>query len=64
MQVLGDPAFYGRLGFQPDRTLAPPYVLPPVWAEAWQMLRLTDAPALTGTLQVPPAWDDPALWRP
>jgi putative acetyltransferase len=64
MQVLGDPAFYGRLGFQPDRALAPPYTLPPEWAEAWQMLRLIDAPALTGTMQVPPAWDDPALWRP
>lgn len=64
MQVLGDPAFHRRLGFQPDRALAPPYALPPDWAEAWQMLRLTDAPALTGTLQVPPAWDDPALWRP
>lgn len=64
VQVLGDPGYYARLGFRPDRTLASPFALPPDWDGAWQVMPLTDAPLLTGTLQVPAAWDDPALWGP
>ncbi len=64
MQVLGDPGYYSRLGFRPDRALAPPYALPRDWDGAWQVMLLTDAPALTGQLQVPAIWADPALWGP
>jgi putative acetyltransferase len=61
--VLGDPAYYGRLGFMPERSVAPPCPVPPEWANAWQSLRLGDkAVSLTGTLKVPETWLDPALW--
>jgi putative acetyltransferase len=61
--VLGDPAYYGRFGFAPDRAIAPPYELPAAWQDAWQSLALDDdAPPLAGTLTVPPPWRHPALW--
>ena len=60
--VLGDPAYYSRHGFQPDRSILPPYPLPEEWADAWQSIGLDGA--LTGRLSVPDYWQDPALWGP
>ena len=63
--VLGDPAYYSRLGFVPDSQVQPPYPLPAEWYSAWQSLYLGDAtPARTGKLAVPSQWLDPALWAP
>ena len=63
--VLGDPAYYGRLGFRPERSVSPPYPLPPEWADAWQSQALKKgAPPSGGTLRLPDYWLDPALWSP
>ena len=61
--VLGDPAYYGRLGFSPERSVRTPYPLPPEWADAWQSQTLGDVvgPA-GGELSLPEVWLDPALW--
>ncbi len=63
--VLGDPAYYQRLGFQKEVIVKPPYVLPAAWDGAWQSqtLRETDSPG-AGTLSVPEPWRRPALWAP
>lgn len=62
--VLGDPAYYGRFGFNPERTVLPPYPLPKEWTEAWGAIWLNDdRPGEPGTLIVPEPWRDPALWR-
>ena len=63
--VLGDPAYYKRLGFAPDDDVAPPYPLPEEWRGAWQSLSLRgDQPPLHGTLSVPQPWRQRALWGP
>ena len=63
--VLGDPAYYGRFGFQRDTDAAAPYTLPPDWASAWQSLALrSDAPRHAGRLSVPVPWRDETLWAP
>ncbi|MEQ9120948.1 MAG: N-acetyltransferase, partial [Alphaproteobacteria bacterium] len=62
VQVLGDPAYYGRFGFEPDPDLAPPYAIPEEWRDAWRRLRLGDAPPLAGVLAVPAPWRRPELW--
>jgi putative acetyltransferase len=62
--VLGDPAYYGRLGFVPEADIAPPYPLPAEWRGAWQSIRLGGAPSLRGTLLVPQPWLQPRLWAP
>lgn len=63
--VLGDPVYYGRLGFQQETAICPPYPLPPTWAQAWQSV---SAGAVqqhgAGTLAVPAPWRRPALWQP
>lgn len=61
--VLGDPAYYSRLGFSPERSVRTPYPLPPEWADAWQSQALgtCDTPR-AGTLQLPEYWLKPALW--
>ena len=65
VNVLGDPAYYGRFGFVQDDEIAPPYPLPTEWASAWQNLRLSDdAPVLQGQLDVPLPWQQKALWEP
>jgi putative acetyltransferase len=65
VQVLGDPLYYGRLGFRADAAVAPPCPVPEAWRAAWQSLPLGDAPApLAGVLEVPSPWRDPALWAP
>jgi putative acetyltransferase len=63
--VLGDPAYYRRFGFAAERAVVPPCPIPKDWQDAWQSFSLKDAaPKLRGTLTVPPAWNDPALWLP
>lgn len=61
--VLGDPAFYGRLGFLPESSIRPPYPLPSEYDGAWQSQKLSDvAAAYTGELSVPELWLQPSLW--
>ena len=61
--VLGDPAFYGRLCFETDSQVRPPYALPAEWANAWQSQKLGDSSKTTrGRLAVPAQWRDPTLW--
>lgn len=62
--VLGDPAFYGRSGFEAERLAPPPYPLPPEWDEAWQSLRLGTAPRASAPVALPAPWMQPALWLP
>lgn len=63
--VLGDPKYYGRFGFEPGSSIAPPHPLPEEWCDAWQSMPLGGAePALTGALIVPPYWQKPELWSP
>lgn len=63
--VLGDPAYYARFSFAPERKIAPPYPLPAAWLDAWQSLCLVARDTgISGTLSVPPPWQDPALWGP
>ena len=63
--VLGDPAYYGRFGFERDDRVAPPYPLPEEWDGAWQSLSLCGGkPSLDGKLSVPQPWRQRALWVP
>ncbi len=63
--VLGDPAWYTRVGFVPDSHIQPPYPLPAEWYSAWQSQYLGDTPhATAGKLAVPSPWLEPALWAP
>jgi putative acetyltransferase len=63
--VLGDPAYYRRLGFLPEPSVEPPFPLPPEWDGAWMSRKLGEAAApLAGRLSVPPQWLQPALWAP
>jgi len=61
--VLGDPAYYGRLGFERETLVEPPYPLPAEWSGAWQSQYLHDTRVLcTRKLTVPPQWLQPSLW--
>lgn len=63
--VLGDPAYYSRLGFLPEALVEPPFPLPDEWAGAWQSLYLGDVGAkCAGRLTIPRQWLKPALWAP
>lgn len=63
--VLGDPAYYGRLGFEPERHVEPPFQLPSEWVDAWQSQCLDEAAApCVGRLAVPPPWMRRDLWTP
>ena len=63
--VLGDPAYYGRFGFEAEDGVTPPYPLPEEWHGAWQSLGLGgDTPAIRGKLSVPHPWRQQALWAP
>jgi len=63
--VLGNPAYYGRFGFAPERHVVPPYALPERWRDAWQSVRLSGTHSrVGGRLTVPRPWRDPALWGP
>ena len=63
--VLGDPAFYSRLGFTREDAVNPPYALPDEWDGAWQSLGLLDGPPPpAGDLTLPAVWMRPELWGP
>ncbi|MGI9412722.1 MAG: GNAT family N-acetyltransferase [Hyphomicrobiales bacterium] len=63
--VLGDPAYYGRFGFEPDNSVTPPYPLPEEWSGAWQSIILCGAkPPVQGELSLPQPWLQPELWAP
>jgi len=63
--VLGDPAYYRRLGFLPEPVVEPPFPLPPDWDGAWQSQYLGRSAALrAGKLSVPPQWLQAGLWTP
>ena len=63
--VLGDPAYYGRLGFRPESQVEPPFRLPPEWDGAWQSQSVGDTTTpFPGKLSVPRQWLQPALWAP
>jgi len=61
--VLGDPAYYGRLGFTEESAVSPPYPLPDQWLPAWQSKTLLPKPSPDPcTLQVPPPWQNKVYW--
>ncbi len=63
--VLGDPAYYERVGFEAEAGVTPPYPLPEEWRGAWQSLSLRgNKPPLHGKLSVPQPWRKHALWAP
>jgi putative acetyltransferase len=63
--VLGDPAYYGRLGFLPESLVEPPFPLPVEWDSAWQSQNLGETTtSCAGKLSVPQQWLQPALWAP
>ena len=63
--VLGDPAYYERVGFEPEAGVTPPYPLPEEWRGAWQSVSLQNAEQPPhGKLYVPQPWLQPALWSP
>lgn len=62
--VLGDPAYYARHGFRPERGIAPPCPLPAEWRDAWQSIALREGTPPRGTLRVPPPWQRAELWGP
>ncbi len=62
--VLGDPAYYSRLGFATETQVTPPYALPDGWAPAWQSQILPGlAPLPAGGLTLPKAWMNPVYWQ-
>ena len=65
LYVLGDPAYYGRLGFLPEFLVEPPFPLPAEWDGAWQSQNVGEPTTpCAGKLSVPPPWLKPALWAP
>jgi len=65
VEVLGDPAYYGRLGFLREDLVLPPYPLPEQWRAAWQVARLRETvPPMRGALLLPTPWLRPSLWMP
>lgn len=62
--VLGDPAYYQRFGFLPERRVLTPYPIPDAWADAWQSMPLAArAPLAPGQLFLPEPWMNRALWQ-
>ncbi len=62
--VLGDPGYYGRFGFRPERNISPPYPIPEGWSNAWQSFSRSDKDREAQGKLIPPApWLDPALWK-
>jgi putative acetyltransferase len=63
--VLGDPAYYRRLGFLPESLVEPPFPLPAEWDGAWQSQNVGEPTTRrAGKLSVPPQWLKPDLWAP
>ena len=64
VSVLGDPAYYERLGFAPETQIEPPYELPAEWQTAWQSVTLDNKlGSCSGKLRVPKAWQRQELWE-
>jgi len=61
--VLGDPAYYSRVGFAPETRVSPPYPLPEEWRAGWQSIALQET-ELKGALEVPAPWRRAHLWAP
>lgn len=61
--VLGDPDYYARFGFAPERSIRAPFPIPAEWRDAWQSIRDADVPR-NGKLVVPDPWNRPELWAP
>ena len=61
--VLGDPRFYGRLGFAAESQVLPPCPLPVAWRDAWQSRIIAGHPLTPGRLSLPAPWHNPALWN-
>ena len=66
--VLGDPAYYSRLGFSAEKAIVPPCQIPAEWNDAWRSLHLgINSQQPSGKLQqlqLPRPWHRPALWAP
>lgn len=63
--VLGDPAYYGRFGFQQDSLVDTPCPIPAEWSSAWQSTPLGESSEpCAGKLNVPAPWRHPGLWAP
>ncbi|MEM7497949.1 MAG: N-acetyltransferase [Pseudomonadota bacterium] len=63
--VLGNPSYYHRFGFHPERLVTPPYPLAAEWTDAWQSKCLASRPRLPeGRLRLPHPWMEQALWQP
>lgn len=64
--VLGDPAYYGRLGFHPGAPVKPPCAMPAEWADAWQWRWIAggDGDPPSGRLELPAPWMKCELWSP
>ncbi|MGI9352743.1 MAG: GNAT family N-acetyltransferase [Rhizobiaceae bacterium] len=63
--VLGDPAYYSRSGFLPERKIIAPYDLTQEYQDAWQSLDIGRGDTgLRGLLQVPKLWQQESLWTP
>ena len=63
--VLGDPAYYRRFGFLPERQVLTPFPIPEHLADAWQsMLPAGGKRMAAGRLSVLEPWMEPALWAP
>ncbi len=63
--VLGDPAYYQRFGFLPERQVLTPYPIPENWADAWQSMLLAGGKRMAaGCLSVLDPWMEPTLWAP
>lgn len=60
--VLGDPAYYGRLGFLRETGIETPYPMPAEWDGAWQSHALGYVSTCCGKLLVPPPWQHRELW--
>ena len=60
--VLGDPAYYGRLGFETEQAVKAPYPLPAEWSDAWQSQYLDESEACAGNLLIPAQWQHSELW--
>lgn len=60
----GDPAYYGKVGFQPVTTEIIPAPQPLQMPQGWLAQTLTEAPLtpVNGPTRCVPAFDDPAYW--
>ncbi len=61
--LLGDPAYYGRLGFVQETAVQTPCPIPSEWVIAWQFRALDSSfsPA-PGPLALPSVWLKPDYW--